>query len=84
MKSGVEVEILSSQYWKISAGNGYTDLETEEGIVTSCKGETYIVTVTDPTVTEYIHSQLDTDIEYIFVSYRKYHQNYNMGTGHQF
>ena len=54
MKSGVEVEILSSQYWKISEGKGYTDLETEEGIVTSCKGETYIVTVTDPTVTEYI------------------------------
>ena len=41
MKSGV---ILSSQYWKISEGKGYTDLETEEGIVT----------VTDPTVTEYI------------------------------
>ena len=54
MKSGVEVEILSSQYWNISEGKGYTDLETEEGIVTSCKGETYIVTVTDPTVTEYI------------------------------
>ena len=54
MKSGVEVEILSSQYWKISEGKGYTDLETEEGIVASCKGETYIVTVMDPTVTEYI------------------------------
>ena len=35
-------------------GKGYTDLETEERIVTLCKGETYIVTVTDLTVTEYI------------------------------